>query len=323
MTNGASRYLLRTDSIGDIGLLSGSWDEKYWVQWHTRNWALCIPASILYVIAVHLGVMAMKNRKPYDLRAPLGLWSAALGVFSIFGTYNLLPELLDTLYRDGFQGAACNNTFSKHPNLMFWGWLFVWSKLFEFGDTAFIVLRKQKLTFLHWFHHAMTLICVFAYFPGNCSINRWTGSMNYLIHSLMYSYYALRAFRVRIPRPISVTITTMQIMQMLIGLYVASFIFAQKLSGQACKMTMGESVFSFAIYTSYFVLFLNFFIRSYFFTQSSIKPVSNVPTFGSAVSTVKSLEELNEKLLEVNGTAKISSSILNEQTCRLGEKKVQ
>ena len=138
----------------------------------------------------------------------------------------------------------------------------------------------------------------------------------------MYSYYALKAFRVRIPRPISVTITTMQIMQMLIGLYVAVYIFGQKLSGQTCKMTMGESMFSFGIYTAYFVLFLNFFIQSYFFAKSS-KP--------SDVLTEKASDKLNSKLATENDSTgklfqdstKISSSILNEQTCLLEAKKVQ
>lgn len=32
----------------------------------------------------------------------------------------------------------------------FWGWLMALSKMAELGDTAFIVLRKQPLIFLHW-----------------------------------------------------------------------------------------------------------------------------------------------------------------------------
>ena len=30
---------------------------------------------------------------------------------------------------------------------------FAISKLVEYGDTVFLVLRKRPVTFLHWFHH--------------------------------------------------------------------------------------------------------------------------------------------------------------------------
>lgn len=250
------------------------WDQEYWLKWHAQNWLICIPFAIAYMIAVYYGVNFMKNRKPYNLRYPLAVWSGLLGAFSIMGTYHLLPEILSKLYNDGFYAAACDNTFKNDKAVVFWGWLFVWSKVFEFGDTAFIVLRKQKLTFLHWFHHAMTVICVFSYFPDNCSINRWTGSMNYLVHSVMYSYYSFKAFRIHIPRFIAITITVSQIAQMFIGFYVAGYIFSKKQTNTPCAMSKNQSIFSLSIYVSYFILFLNFFIHTYFLKKSS-RPVSS------------------------------------------------
>jgi hypothetical protein len=40
-------------------------------------------------------------------------------------------------------------------------WLFIISKVPETIDTLFIVLRRQQLIFLHWFHHASVLIYCF------------------------------------------------------------------------------------------------------------------------------------------------------------------
>ena len=34
--------------------------------------------------------------------------------------------------------------------MAFWTWMFTMSKIAELGDTAFIILRKQNLIFLHW-----------------------------------------------------------------------------------------------------------------------------------------------------------------------------
>ena len=251
-------------------LSSDDWNQDYWMKWHTQNWLISIPFAIIYMISVYYGLQFMRNRKPFNLRYLLGAWSAILGVFSMIGSFYFLPELLSKLYNDGFHAAACDNTYKADKAYMFWGWMFTWSKVFEFGDTLFIVLRKQKLTFLHWYHHAMTVICVFAYFPGNNSINRWTGAMNYFIHSIMYTYYSFRAFRIFIPRFIAFFITISQILQMFVGFYIAGYIFVQKQQNTPCKMSLNQSIFSLTVYTTYFVLFVNFFVRTYFMKKLSI-----------------------------------------------------
>ena len=44
--------------------------------------------------------------------------------------------------------------------------------------------------------------------------------MNLFVHTLMYSYYALTAMGYRLPRQVNVTLTTLQIVQMLFGFYI-------------------------------------------------------------------------------------------------------
>lgn len=246
-----------------------NWNQSYWQKWHHDNWSLCLYLALCYVFAVRFGLFYMKERKPYSLRIPLAIWSTFLAIFSIIGSYYLVPTLILLLKRDGFHSAVCDNKFAQNSMVAYWSWLFVWSKIVEFGDTAFIVLRKQKLLFLHWYHHALTVICVFTYFPGMVAINIWTGSMNYLVHSFMYSYYALRAIGVKMPKFIAITITTLQIAQMIIGLFVAFYELAMKLRNTSCEITLPQAIFSFSVYSSYFVLFVNFFIRSYFQKLSS------------------------------------------------------
>uniref|UniRef100_A0A1B0D5J0 Elongation of very long chain fatty acids protein n=1 Tax=Phlebotomus papatasi TaxID=29031 RepID=A0A1B0D5J0_PHLPP len=99
----------------------------------------------------------------------------------------------------------------------FWTWLFVLSKLPELGDTIFIVLRKQPLIFLHWYHHITVLMYSWFSYTEYTASARWFIVMNYCVHSLMYSYYALRAMRFHPPRFISMLITTLQLTQMVIG----------------------------------------------------------------------------------------------------------
>ena len=65
----------------------------------------------------------------------------------------------------------------------------------ELVDTVFIVLRKQKLIFLHWYHHVTVLWFSWYSYVGFTSTCRWFMVMNYCVHSIMYSYYALRAMR--------------------------------------------------------------------------------------------------------------------------------
>lgn len=42
----------------------------------------------------------------------------------------------------------------------FWTTMFSFSKAIELVDTAFVVLRKRPLIFLHYYHHATVLVYV-------------------------------------------------------------------------------------------------------------------------------------------------------------------
>lgn len=154
----------------------------------------------------------------------------------------------------------------------FWTWMFVLSKLPELGDTIFIVLRKQPLIFLHWYHHITVLLYSWFSYSEYTASARWYVVMNYFVHSIMYTYYALKAMRYRPPKAISMVITALQLTQMLIGCYINISAYQYLKSGQMdCHITRTNIHFSFAMYFSYFVLFALFFYKSYLTGKISAK----------------------------------------------------
>ena len=156
-------------------------------------------------------------RPAFDLRGPLTGWSMFLAMFSIMGAARTLPEFMHTLYTHGFYHSLCIPSFIENDRVSgFWTWMFVLSKVFltaviknsflvikvwppaqvpELGDTIFIVLRKQKLIFLHWYHHITVLIYCWYSFSQYTAPARWFVVMNFVVHSIMYTYYAFRALR--------------------------------------------------------------------------------------------------------------------------------
>lgn len=139
------------------------------------------------------------------------------------------------------------------------------SKLPELGDTLFIVLRKQPLIFLHWYHHITVLIYTWFSYTEYTSSARWFIVMNYCVHSVMYSYYALRAMRFTPPRAISMVITSLQLTQMVVGcaINIWAHDYLSTAGRTSCHITPFNIKLSIAMYFSYFVLFARFFYKSY------------------------------------------------------------
>jgi elongation of very long chain fatty acids protein 6 len=152
----------------------------------------------------------------------------------------------------------------------FWTWLFVLSKLPELGDTIFIVLRKQPLIFLHWYHHITVLMYSWFSYTEYTASARWFVVMNYCVHSLMYTYYALRALKFNPPRFISMVITGLQLTQMIVGcaINVWAYDFLQQKGHAACNISSANIKLSIAMYASYFILFARFFHLTYLSTNA-------------------------------------------------------
>merc|ERR1719447_2566377 len=218
------------------------------------------------------GQAYMAERSPFQLRGLLTAWNIFLAVFSIMGAARTLPEFIYTISTQGFYHSLCIPSFIEQDRVSgFWTWMFVLSKVPELGDTVFIVLRKQPLIFLHWYHHVTVLIYCWYSFSEYTAPARWFVVMNFIVHSIMYTYYAFKAAKFRVPRGIAMVITTLQLIQMVVGTLVNYWTYQLKEDGMDCQVSDTNIKLSLLMYISYFVLFARFFYNAYLKPKSSEK----------------------------------------------------
>lgn len=237
-------------------------DSNESTLWMQKNWQHSITSSIAYVVLIYLGQKLMESRKPWDLARPLAYWNLGLAIFSIFGVIRMTPEFIWSIGSNSLEYSMCTASFAQGVT-GFWTEMFAMSKVVELGDTAFIVLRKRPLIFLHWYHHITVLMYTWHAYKDHTASGRWFIWMNYTVHAFMYSYYALRAFHMRFPKHIPMIVTTLQITQMVFGIAIAVHNYRLKNSGGYCQQTYENLYFSFTIYFTYFLLFCNFFYHAY------------------------------------------------------------
>ena len=148
-------------------------------------------ACALYCLACFVGVRVMAGRPALSLRGPLRAWNLGLAVFSAIGFLRTAPHLAHTIATQGLY-VSVRSAAAAPPQTRFgllqcilyrarlpaassqmcapaegafgygavglWLFLFVMSKFPELIDTAFIVLKKGDLIFLHWYHHITVLL---------------------------------------------------------------------------------------------------------------------------------------------------------------------
>jgi hypothetical protein len=241
------------------------------LSWMEANWLTACYWISLYLFLIYTGQHVMSTRPAFKLRIPLIVWNVALAVFSIIGSIRTLPEMFYGISNFGFDYTVCDSSYME-PNraCSFWSWLFILSKVPELGDTLFLVLRKRNVIFLHWYHHMTVLLFTWYATASYMSTGRWYIYMNYLVHAIMYSYYALTAIGYRLPKPMAMLITTLQIVQMILGCYVTSRAYYLRSHGASCETTTESAQWALLMYSSYFLLFAHFFVKAYFSPKKNV-----------------------------------------------------
>eukprot|EP01062_Namystynia_karyoxenos_P013549 TRINITY_DN14889_c0_g1_i1.p1 TRINITY_DN14889_c0_g1~~TRINITY_DN14889_c0_g1_i1.p1 ORF type:complete len:322 (+),score=114.01 TRINITY_DN14889_c0_g1_i1:98-967(+) len=247
----------------------------------SSTWTPPIVAALVYVLLVFGVPTVIPEKGLGSFRLPFFCWNGALAIFSFFGFIACLSFTLKAAANPayGIKGLVCSDE-------MIWGVpevggsapasgaacygavglaavCFTWSKFVELGDTAFLLVRARPVEFLHWYHHFTVLLyCWFAFATGTPSALIF-GTMNYGVHSFMYTYYAVSQYS-QIMRPLRILVTTCQLLQMAGGVTIG-ILTAWYTHQGGCSRTYDTRyfVFCWSMYGSYFLLFAHLFYASY------------------------------------------------------------
>ncbi|KFP29385.1 Elongation of very long chain fatty acids protein 6, partial [Colius striatus] len=217
---------------------------------------------VVYVIVIFGIQRFMKQREGFSLRAPLTLWSFSLALLSTVASIRLWKHTLFIFSTKGLKQTMCSQSIYIHPLTKLWIFLFVVTKLVELGDTMFIVLRKKPLIFLHWYHHAGTLMIAWYSYKEMAAGGPWPAVLNFSVHSIMYSYYTVKATGYRVPRLVCMTITSVQMLQMVMYMVMNVLLIIWK-DERTCPTTWTFLSHSWLLSTTFLVLFGNYFFKTY------------------------------------------------------------
>ncbi|KUJ21096.1 uncharacterized protein LY89DRAFT_694732 [Mollisia scopiformis] len=205
-----------------------------------KAWPISQTKTFFAFVVLHNVLLALYSGWTFIgmLRALLNIFSNPFGPSGLSGTVDSLCKIHGTA---GMSNAITyNSTLSQwtstSPNitdihtpsftdigrfwnegLAFYGWFFYLSKFYEVLDTLIILAKGKRSSTLQTYHHAGAMLCMWAGIRYMSPPIWMFVFVNSFIHTLMYTYYTLTAFAVPVPMAIKRSLTTIQIIQFLVG----------------------------------------------------------------------------------------------------------
>ena len=188
------------------------------------------------------------------LKPLMVLYNLLMSVFSAYCACTTAAVLHRTpLFGDDCDLLFRNQTFR---DVVYW---FAVSKVVEFADTFFLIVRGKGVSWLHYLHHIGACTGMAMLYDAQYEIVWDFVLLNGTIHTAMYCYYGFACLGIRLPG--KSWLTTAQITQFVVGLSLLN------LYGTVEPCNQGARLVCLRYMNAYVgmlvVLFGNFYFHSY------------------------------------------------------------
>jgi len=241
-------------------------------QWFLTDFFMALRVCACYLILVAIGLW-LHNGKDEGEANPL----VDTPVKYLMNIYNLVQCVLCTYmiwgtiqeYKMKDYSLNCNKFNVNETGMASLLHLFYLSKIFDFCDTFFIIVRQKwkQFSFLHIYHH-LSIFMVYwmninAGYDGDIYV---TIVLNSFVHLVMYSYYFLMTLGYNAWWKNYITLLQM-------GQFLAMNLQAIHILYSNCAFPHNITWFYLIYIVSLFILFQNFYNRTY--SKRPQKPKSN------------------------------------------------
>jgi fatty acid elongase 3 len=222
-----------------------------------------VVAVVVYLVTIFTLHRVIKER----MNVPVWLFvthNLLLCVLSVLLAVVIVIQVGNVFWQNGFSYLVMFCDPDKKLAEGEWiGWFYIFylSKIYEFLDTVIIVVKKNPITFLHVYHHCITLVLTWVMLKEEVGVQYIAITMNLMVHVVMYFYYSLTALGHRVWW--KKYITMVQITQFvvdIVGNGLGMAVYYYRGGNGTCAGSMLAWWFGQFVLASFLVLFIHLYV---------------------------------------------------------------
>lgn len=284
--------------VSDIWLTSGDERSNRLPFIGAGPWKLLFATLIYLYLIKRLLPLIMRPLRPLELQWPIRAYNLAMVVSNLWAFWHGARILHFGGKCFGCETINHQDYSEQAIELLHYGWLFFLSRLVEWLDTIFFVLRKKdrQVTKLHVFHHSFVPLISWTYLkyhPGYTVA--FFPFVNSFVHSIMYTYYLLATFGPKVQPYLwwKRYLTSLQIAQfVLIIIQLASI----PLTGdETCQYPRGFFYVALAGACLFLWLFFTYYLDTYSSSNKQQKGLTNQQVNGRKTSGSRQLNANDQR----------------------------